>query len=123
MIFLRKIGKCRFSKVSWKVVFGCQERPKSAQKSPKRTHGQKGPGAAQERAKSRQEQPKRTPRVPQERPRATWGKPRSPPEAKEATREAYERLRRGPGAQRGPGQRGTDKRKQEQTRQEEKGQE
>ena len=36
MIFL---WKCRFSKVSWKVVFGCQERPKSAQKSPKRPHG------------------------------------------------------------------------------------
>ena len=34
--------------------------------------------------------------------------------APEAKREAYERLRRGPGGQRGPGQRGKDKRKQEQ---------
>ena len=92
--------------------------PKEPQEDPRAA--QQGPGAGQGR-------PKRGPRAAKSTPRGRPGPGEAKsdlgegPGAPRAAREPYERIRRGPGAQRGPGQRGTDKRKQEQTRQDEKG--
>ena len=100
------------------LLRAAQERPKEPQE------GQEPPRAGQEDAQGAPGEAKSDPGEAQEpkSPKGRQGAQNGPPQRpSEATREAYERLRRGPGAQRGPGQRGTDKRKQEQTRQEEKG--
>ena len=121
-IFLKNAS---FQRCRGKPSLAAQERPKG---QPKRNQERARGGPREGHAKSSPRDAQGTPgeaksdpgaRSPKGRQGAKNGTPTLRPS--EATREAYERLRRGPGAQRGPGQRGTDKRKQEQTRQEEKG--